>query len=412
MGRKKTDRVKVVASVRRGVYLLRWRDSDDKWCEQATEIKLGKTDRERLQSRGRAERAAALLAEQLATPHAPETPAGPTLIELLDTWETNMLARKTGAKQITSQLAKVNRCIDALSAVVPADLDAERVTRFLISIGRSNRTYNHYLGALRQFANLFIQKGIFPSNPLQFIPLRDAENDPRHTRRVVTNDEFSRMLTAALAGPPIEAMSGAERAILYLTACWTGFRRKELSELTVGNLHLAGTEPIIWLGNNFTKNHGLAELPLHPVVATHLADWVAFRGFKDRSDRIFDLITKGGYLRKTSWMIEFDLKAAREVWLAEAKDDQAEQEKRTRSEFLTYKNYRGEFADFHAMRHTFISNLARAGVPLAIGQKLARHKDVRLTAKVYTHVEMEQKRLEIGKLPAPPQLTANSKTVA
>lgn len=44
--------------------------------------------------------------------------------------------------------------------------------------------------------------------------------------------------------------------------------------------------------------------------------------------------------------------------------------------------------DFHALRVTFVSHLALAGVPLATAQKLARHSDPRLTANVCTHLGM------------------------
>src|SRR5262245_43232546 len=42
--------------------------------------------------------------------------------------------------------------------------------------------------------------------------------------------------------------------------------------------------------------------------------------------------------------------------------------------------------DFHALRYTFVSLLAKGNVPLAVTQKLARHSDPRLTANVYTHL--------------------------
>ena len=44
------------------------------------------------------------------------------------------------------------------------------------------------------------------------------------------------------------------------------------------------------------------------------------------------------------------------------------------------------FADFHSLRHTFITNLALAGVHPAVAQKLARHSSIELTMKYYTHV--------------------------
>ncbi len=56
------------------------------------------------------------------------------------------------------------------------------------------------------------------------------------------------------------------------------------------------------------------------------------------------------------------------------------------SSFLTYCDEDGLFADFHANRHTFITNLGRAGVTLKEAQTLARHSDVNLTMGIYSHV--------------------------
>ncbi|MFW5690732.1 MAG: tyrosine-type recombinase/integrase, partial [Planctomycetota bacterium] len=50
---------------------------------------------------------------------------------------------------------------------------------------------------------------------------------------------------------------------------------------------------------------------------------------------------------------------------------------------------RGRVVDFHALRHTFISNLARAGVHPRNAQALARHSTIDLTMNVYTHVAMD-----------------------
>lgn len=66
---------------------------------------------------------------------------------------------------------------------------------------------------------------------------------------------------------------------------------------------------------------------------------------------------------------------------------------------IPYQNNDGEFADFHALRHTFISNLARGGVPLATAQKLARHSTPVLTAARYTHIDLADQSKEVEKLP-------------
>ena len=45
--------------------------------------------------------------------------------------------------------------------------------------------------------------------------------------------------------------------------------------------------------------------------------------------------------------------------------------------------------DFHALRTSFITNLARAGVHPRIAQQLARHSDINLTMHVYTKMGLD-----------------------
>ena len=81
----------------------------------------------------------------------------------------------------------------------------------------------------------------------------------------------------------------------------------------------------------------------------------------------------GGIDRKTHKMIERDLMAARDKWLEEAKTPK-EHTERLKSDFLCYCNHDGLFADFHSMRHLFITSLERAGVSPKMAQTLARHR--------------------------------------
>jgi hypothetical protein len=48
------------------------------------------------------------------------------------------------------------------------------------------------------------------------------------------------------------------------------------------------------------------------------------------------------------------------------------------------------FADFHALRHTYIASLKRAGVSLSAAMRLARHGDPRLTAAVYGREDLDE----------------------
>jgi integrase len=52
---------------------------------------------------------------------------------------------------------------------------------------------------------------------------------------------------------------------------------------------------------------------------------------------------------------------------------------------IPYIDERGRLADFHALRHTFGTNLSLAGVSPRVAMELMRHSDLRLTMKSYTY---------------------------
>ena len=58
-----------------------------------------------------------------------------------------------------------------------------------------------------------------------------------------------------------------------------------------------------------------------------------------------------------------------------------------------------KFADFHCLRHTFITNLGRAKVSPKTAQTLARHSDISLTMNIYSHVAEEDQIEAINALP-------------
>jgi integrase len=57
-----------------------------------------------------------------------------------------------------------------------------------------------------------------------------------------------------------------------------------------------------------------------------------------------------------------------------------------------------QIVDFHALRTTFITGLARAGVAPALAQKLARHSDINLTLNAYTRLQMNDLAGAVGRL--------------
>ncbi len=59
----------------------------------------------------------------------------------------------------------------------------------------------------------------------------------------------------------------------------------------------------------------------------------------------------------------------------------------------------GQVADFHALRHTFITNLVRGGVHPKVAQALARHSTITLTMDHYAHLEALEQRSALEVLP-------------
>jgi hypothetical protein len=52
---------------------------------------------------------------------------------------------------------------------------------------------------------------------------------------------------------------------------------------------------------------------------------------------------------------------------------------------IVYRDENGRVADFHCLRHSFITNLASGGIHPKVAQTLARHSTIGLTMDRYTH---------------------------
>lgn len=115
---------------------------------------------------------------------------------------------------------------------------------------------------------------------------------------------------------------------------------------------------MLWGGD--AKNGDKAYQPVFPDLAEELAEWL--RG-KAKGEPIWP----GQWHKNAAAMLRVDLAAARVPY-----------------------NQRDGVLDFHALRGTFITGLARAGVHPKTAQILARHSSIELTMQVYTHLELAE----------------------
>ena len=138
-------------------------------------------------------------------------------------------------------------------------------------------------------------------------------------------------------------------------------------------------------------------LPLRRDFAGRIKAWIDGKSGHSRTEPLFQVTDK-----RTAEMVKKDLEAARVQWINEAGYDQLEQRRREKSSFLAYIDENGHYADFHALRKTFITNLSRAGVSPKTAQLLARHSDTNLTMNTYTMLGVMDQAAAVEALPALP----------
>jgi len=255
------------------------------------------------------------------------------------------------------------------------DVQPSRVQRYIAErkrAGLSIKSCNYYLTAAKTFFNWMVDDKRIGENPLLHLKGQNAQKDIRRKRRALTPDEINTLLTATLKGSKHHNLTGKERYMLYTLALSTGFRAGELHSLTWRSLNLSESEPSITVLAGYAKNGKEATLPLRKDVAELFRHWFADSIFS-LGDKVFPKFNKS----KGAAMLRRDLEVAG----------------------IDYEDESGRYADFHSLRHTFISNIGKSGATVKETQTLARHSTSALTLDVYSHIGLYDERRAVEKLP-------------
>ena len=291
------------------------------------------------------------------------------------------------AKDVTEAQVKlvVNRCRNLLTKakiVRASGITADAVSATLACFrerkmngkpGKSVQTSNHYLRAIKQFTRWLTLEKRISGDPLVRLEMLNVQVDRRHDRRALTDDEVSRLLEATRTGGTAFGFNPADRHMLYILALSTGLRASELASLTTLGLDLDSIPPTATVKAGYSKRRRLDILPLPSDILAAAREWLSGK-------------VPGELLWPGKWaankyagkVLQVDLLAAG----------------------IPYVNVNGLYADFHALRHTYITNLARGGVSLVTAQKLARHSTPVLTAQRYTHIDLQEQKVAVDRLPS------------
>ncbi len=207
----------------------------------------------------------------------------------------------------------------------------------------SPRTLNHYLDSVTVFFNWLRDVDRIERNPLDRIQKVETRGMQTIERRAFSDSELESLFK----------VSGPRRAV-YVAAVSTGLRHKELRELKWGDVHLDDDQPHIRLRAASAKNRRASTIMLTDEVAEEF-----HRIQPVRHDPTALVFARGMPSHHT---FNRDLERAG----------------------IRKKDESGRKVDFHALRHTLATNLARSGVPQRVAMEIMRHSDPKLTANVYT----------------------------
>ena len=327
----------------KGERIYRWRFRQQPRDGKVLDISLG-TSELRVAEKRRAEKRNQIQLERdgLIPPKTVLEAAQRKLVEHLEDFIGDMRRRGKSEKYLANLEFRVGRTIQECHWNTAANVTADSFQIWLRGHSElAAKTANDYLEAVRCFFNWLIKMGRFSFNPLVTVEKVKTQGRQTRDRRAFTYDEFKRLLVVA-----------GVRKTVYLMAAHTGFRRSELAKLVWADLHLDEAKPFVLVRASTTKNSEVAPRGLHPELVAALRD---LKGESKTGDLVFKRFPR---------IERFKLD------LAKAK--------------IPYQDALGRYADFHALRKTFGTNLAKAGVPRRTAMLLMRHSDGKLTDKIYT----------------------------
>ena len=264
------------------------------------------------------------------------------LAEHLREFEKHLRAKRVSNEQIKLVIYRAQKIIEKCRAKVASDLKSSRVQSFLAELrdeGKSIQTSNHYLRAIKQLTRWIVKDRRSHDDSLQFVSMLNVSTDRRHDRRPdrrpLSEAEFSALLHAARTGRPSFKMACLDRAMLYTVAAYTGLRASELASLTRHSFRLDDETPTVTVKAAYSKHHRQDTLPLHPSLVALLRPWL-----QERTSAEMAWPGKWAESRHAGQMMKADLESAG----------------------IPYVDAHGLYADFHALRHTFITNMMKAGI--------------------------------------------------
>lgn len=303
---------------------------------------------------------------------------------------------RVGASHYKNVKSRLDRTTAALSLGELKDLQPVQIIRYRNQQreqGASNRTANLVVDSFCAMFAWAVGCAMIETNPLRNVRrLPDGAGHQRYRRRALSDEEIERFLKAAEGddrevsatwwekggGEANHRRSGQRvpQAPMWMAFLETGARWSELTRTRWADWDLEQRTLVLRAEN--TKSKKRRVLPLRQQMVAVLKDLRAVQ------ERIL------GREPEAVEPVFLSPEAAR--WMKATNNAMRLFDRLLKRAVIARVDAEGRKLDIHSLRHTFGSRLARNGVGLVQVQRLMGHSDPKLTAQVYTHLDVEDLR--------------------
>lgn len=225
----------------------------------------------------------------------------------------------------------------------------------LTNEGRSKATISRQVSCLRQFFQFLLQRQVINSDPMLLVKVPKGS---RHLPTVLTEDEVNRLLKT----PDVTKKLGVRDRAILETLYATGMRVSELTNLTLGELHL---------DVHLVQPRGKGDKERIIPIGEAAQEWL---------ERYLNTVRPGQLANRPQNQYVFLNAHGRQltrqaIWqLIKRGAQQANITKRVTP---------------HTLRHSFATHLLEHGADLRVVQALLGHSDI-ATTQIYTHVSQQR----------------------
>ena len=324
----------------------------------------GKTEREAMMN----------LAEKLAAAKRGEDAVGGAMS--VDAWFKQWLALYKSPKGMTEKSLRMytekyeNYIKPRIGAVRMEDVRDVHLQSILNDqAGKSASHVKKLCMVMKQMFRRARQSRIIPYDPAELLELPEITQGKR---RSITEEERKVILAVAEYHPA---------GLWVMTLLYTGMRPGETAALTWGNVDFKNNEIHVHTARESGSNRikapktgaGVRDIPIHSALLPRLLEARAGQlepVFPNRNGKHMDDATL--HRRWKSFFREMDIYCGAEVY---------------RNKIIRHAV--AQDLTPYCLRHTFCTDLQKAGIPLNVAKELMGHSDISVTANIYTHKDSE-----------------------